>query len=55
VWLGGTRILDRLRDADYDPYARRPTLGGADAPWFAWRFCTWRPLSPTLERTSAAR
>jgi phytoene synthase len=50
VWLGGTRILDRLRDADYDPFARRPALGVADAPWLAWRFSTWRSRSPTLRR-----
>ena len=50
VWLGGTRILDRLRDADYDPFARRPALGVADAPWLAWRFSTWRPPSPRLRR-----
>jgi hydroxysqualene synthase len=55
VWLGGTRILDRLRDADYDPFARRPTLGVADAPWLAWRFSTWRSPSPTVRRTSPVR
>jgi phytoene synthase len=41
VWLGGVRILDRVRVAGYDPFARRPALSGADAPWLAWRFCTW--------------
>ena len=55
VWLGGTRILDRVGDADYDPFARRPTLSVVDAPWLAWRFCTWRPPSPRLRRTSAAQ
>jgi len=55
VWLGGTRILDRLHIADYDPFAHRPTLGAGDALWLAWRFCTWRPPSAGLPRTSAAR
>jgi phytoene synthase len=55
VWLGGTRILDRLHVADYDPFAHRPTLGAGDALWLAWRFCTWRPPSAGLPRTSAAR
>jgi len=55
VWLGGTRILDRLRAADYDPWARRPTLTARDAPSLAWRFCTWRPSSPMQRRTPAAR
>ena len=50
VWLGGTRILDRLHVADYDPFAHRPTLGAGDALWLAWRFCAWRPPSPRLRR-----
>jgi phytoene synthase len=55
VWLGGTRILDRLHVADYDPFAHRPTLGAGDALWLAWRFCAWRSPAPGLPRTSAAR
>jgi phytoene synthase len=55
VWLGGTRILDRLQAGDYDPFAHRPTLGAGDMPWLAWRFCMWRSPAPGLPRTSAAR
>src|SRR5262245_11282511 len=46
TWLGGTRILDRLADVQYDVIRARPALGILDAPWFAWRMLTWqtRPL-----------
>ncbi len=30
VWLGGTRILEKLRAADYDFYRRRPKIGALD-------------------------
>jgi phytoene synthase len=43
TWLGGVRILDRLRAANYDVMRARPTLAGADAPWLLWRLFTWRP------------
>jgi squalene synthase HpnC len=41
TWLGGTRILDRVEDAGYDMIRGRPSLGVADAPWFAWRMLSW--------------
>jgi hydroxysqualene synthase len=41
TWLGGTRILDRLERSEYDMIHRRPSLGVADAPWFAWRLLSW--------------
>jgi squalene synthase HpnC len=41
TWLGGTRILDRLEGSGYDIIHRRPSLGIADAPWFAWRMLAW--------------
>ena len=41
TWLGGTRILDRLEAAGYDMIHSRPSLGAADAPWFAWRMLAW--------------
>jgi squalene synthase HpnC len=41
TWLGGTRILDRLEASGYDMINRRPSLGAADAPWFAWRLLAW--------------
>jgi hydroxysqualene synthase len=42
TWLGGTRILDRLRASDYDVVRTRPALGPADLPWMLWRMVTWR-------------
>jgi squalene synthase HpnC len=42
TWLGGVRILDRLERSGFDPVRSRPTLGIADAPWFAWRLATWQ-------------
>lgn len=41
TWLGGTRILDRLERSEYDMIHSRPSLGAADAPWFAWRMLSW--------------
>jgi squalene synthase HpnC len=41
TWLGGMRILDRIEQAGYDTFRVRPSLGAADAPWFAWRLLTW--------------
>jgi squalene synthase HpnC len=41
TWLGGRRILDRLEASGYDILQRRPSLGAADAPWFAWRMLVW--------------
>jgi phytoene synthase len=41
TWLGGTRILDRIEASGYDMIQRRPSLGVADAPWFAWRMLSW--------------
>jgi hydroxysqualene synthase len=41
TWLGGTRILDRVERSEYDVIHRRPSLGVADAPWFAWRLLSW--------------
>ena len=46
TWLGGTRILDRLEQSEYDMIHRRPSLGIADAPWFAWRMISWSSSQP---------
>jgi hydroxysqualene synthase len=46
TWLGGTRILDRLEAAGYDMIHSRPSLGAADAPWFAWRMLAWSVAGP---------
>jgi squalene synthase HpnC len=45
TWLGGTRILQRLRDSGFDPLAHRPHLGATDVPWVAWRLLTWQPAA----------
>jgi hydroxysqualene synthase len=41
TWLGGNRILDKLERSGFDPVRRRPTLGGADIPWFTWSLVTF--------------
>jgi hydroxysqualene synthase len=46
TWLGGTRVLARLESADFDVVNERPTLGAADAPWFAWRMARWAMARP---------
>lgn len=43
VWLGGTRILDRLEASRFETTEYRPTLRAADIPWFAWQLLTWAP------------
>ncbi len=42
TWLGGSRILDRLEQNDFDVFGRRPTLGGADAVPLLWRAVLWQ-------------
>jgi hydroxysqualene synthase len=46
TWLGGTRVLARLEAARFDVVARRPALGAADGPWFAWRMARWTIAGP---------
>jgi squalene synthase HpnC len=41
TWLGGTRILQKLEAAGFDPAAGRVTLRAADAPWFLWHLAAW--------------
>jgi squalene synthase HpnC len=43
IWLGGTRILDRLEASRFETAGYRPTLRAADIPWFAWHLLTWAP------------
>ena len=41
TWLGGSRILDRIEEAGYDVFRRRPRhgpLGKAALAWRAWRW-----------------
>lgn len=41
TWLGGTRILDRLESAGFDP-ARRPSLGPSDFALIGCKMLAWR-------------
>ena len=51
TWLGGTRILARVRDVDFDVFRHRPTLGAADALVIAWKALTWRATPPSPTRS----
>jgi squalene synthase HpnC len=42
TWLGGTRILDRLEQADFEVFANRPTLRARDLAPLLWRTASWR-------------
>ena len=41
TWLGGTRILERVAEQQFDVFTARPSLGLADAPIIAARLLTW--------------
>jgi squalene synthase HpnC len=41
TWLGGMRVLDRLEQAQFDVFNRRPSLGWRDAVPIARRMLTW--------------
>jgi hydroxysqualene synthase len=41
TWLGGTRILDRIEQAGYDVFRRRPRHGLRDKLALAWRAWRW--------------
>ncbi len=42
TWLGGRRILSRLKREDYDVFHRRPALGAPDVPALVWQAIRWR-------------
>ena len=42
TWLGGTRILQKLEAADFEPAAARARLRGTDLPWLLWNLAAWR-------------
>ena len=42
TWLGGNRILDKLEQAGFDVFHRRPTLGASDVPGLVGRALLWR-------------
>jgi hydroxysqualene synthase len=41
TWLGGMRILDKLKAVNFDPFAHRPSLTALDAPIILWRTAVW--------------
>ena len=41
TWLGGSRILDRLEQVDYNVFMFRPSLGARDVPAIVWRALRW--------------
>ena len=41
TWLGGTGILDRIEQAGYDVFRRRPRHGALDKLALAWRAWRW--------------
>jgi hydroxysqualene synthase len=53
TWLGGMLILDRLEEAGYDVFTRRPTIGRGDAPGLAWRAMRWSGPSSGTGRVEA--
>jgi squalene synthase HpnC len=44
TWLGGSRILDRLEQADYDVFHHRPALSIVDAVPLLWRAMMWKAI-----------
>ncbi|MGE0862345.1 MAG: squalene synthase HpnC [Vicinamibacterales bacterium] len=51
TWLGGTRILDRLDEVDFDVFTSRPKLGTADALVIASRTLLWRATPRSRTRS----
>jgi len=46
TWLGGMRILDKIEQADYDVFRRRPSLGSLDFLKLMVRACRRRSNAP---------
>jgi len=51
TWLGGTRILDRLVEVDFDVFTARPKLGTVDALVIASRTLLWRAIPRSRTRS----
>jgi squalene synthase HpnC len=45
TWLGGRRILDRVRVRRTDLFRYRPTLAAADVPALLWRAAFWKRIA----------
>jgi phytoene synthase len=43
VWLGGMRILEKVRARGFDSWSGRPSLGAGDWARLLWRWLRWRP------------
>ena len=46
TWLGGRRVLDRVRTTGADILHVRPSLGAADVPILLWRAALWGATRP---------
>jgi phytoene/squalene synthetase len=51
TWLGGSRILDRLGEVDFDVFNSRPKLGTVDALVIASRTLLWRATPRSRTRS----
>jgi squalene synthase HpnC len=51
TWIGGRRVLHKVRQRGFDVFADRPTLGAGDALVIAWRALTWRATPPSTTRS----
>lgn len=51
TWLGGTRILQKVTDSQFDVFRHRPTLGASDAIVIAWKALTWPATLPSTTRS----
>lgn len=51
TWLGGTRILDRLGEVEFDVFTSRPKLGTRDALVIAFGTALWRRHVGTVAPT----
>jgi squalene synthase HpnC len=51
TWLGGSRILDRLEDVDFDVFTARPSLGTSDAIVIVSKTLLWPATPPSPIRS----
>ena len=46
TWLGGTRVLARLAESDFDVFSQRPAVGPGDVLVIAWGTMNWSSQQP---------
>jgi squalene synthase HpnC len=51
TWLGGMRIIEKLRRAEFDVFRQRPRLTRADALVIALEALTWRATPRSITRS----